>query len=452
MMTTTLSRGLREPAWLPGPTAFLGSRPEPAGVSERTFEAQIREFTARYAALWQETQTGTPVMGEPLDREQQRNRERTADAFIRSLEASVQRYPETEPERAAWRERFFEELRPFATRCLDFPERCQQIMFSPAYRRATGEFVRRAKAFDPAIEVDDLFQALRNVWIANSIQILLGREVSLPAALFAYSMLYPFTDNYLDDPRVPDAAKRQMDDWLGRRLRGLPVAPPDALGRDIVRLVDLIDGVYPAAEFPEVRQSLCAIHRAQMKSLRQQDRQHPLSAAEVLHVSIEKGGTSVLADGYLVAGRLTEAEADFLFGYGVLLQLLDDLQDVGRDLRAGHATLFSHGAAAGPLDALTSRLNDFLRRVLGNSERFADSRFDAVKELIERGCRLLILNAAAVNVEFFSAGYASRLETFSPFSFAFIRDRRTTLGRKYAKAKRTLERERGLDSVLRVLD
>lgn len=451
MMTTALSSGLRERAGLPGSAAGLWPPPEPVALPERAFEAQIREFTTRYAALWHATQPRTPQMGEPSDRHQQRDREGAADALIRSLEAAVQRYPDSEPERAAWRERFFEELRPFATRCLGFSERCQQIMFSPAYRHVTTEFVCHAKAFDPTIQVEDLFQALRNVWIANSLQILLDREVTLSPALFAYSMLYPFTDNYLDDPRRPDAAKRQMDDWLGRRLHGLPVSPPDAHGRDIVRLVELIDGDYPANNYPEVRLSLRAIHRAQISSLGQQDRRHPLSAAELLQISIEKGGTSVLADGYLVAGRLSEAEADFLFGYGVLLQLLDDLQDVGRDLRAGHATLFSRDAPAGPLDELTSRLCDFMRRVLGFSERFADRRFDAVKELIERGCRLLILQAVALNVEFFSPAFAAALESYSPFGFAFIRDRRRTLERKYRKARRTLERERGLDSILRVL-
>src|SRR4030067_480163 len=49
---------------------------------------------------------------------------------------------------------------------------------------------------------------------------------------------------------------------------------------------------------------------------------------------------SVLANGYLVAGRLDPADEDFCFGFGTFLQLADDLQDVAEDADCGHRTLF----------------------------------------------------------------------------------------------------------------
>lgn len=51
----------------------------------------------------------------------------------------------------------------------------------------------------------------------------------------------------------------------------------------------------------------------------------PLSELETLTVYLAKGGASVLADGYLVAGKLTKDQEYFLFGYGAYLQLLDDI-------------------------------------------------------------------------------------------------------------------------------
>ena len=39
---------------------------------------------------------------------------------------------------------------------------------------------------------------MRNVWIGNNLQMLLGVPVCLTQGLFAYSMLYPVTDNVLD--------------------------------------------------------------------------------------------------------------------------------------------------------------------------------------------------------------------------------------------------------------
>lgn len=54
-------------------------------------------------------------------------------------------------------------------------------------------------------------------------------------------------------------------------------------------------------------------------------------ADHVLALSVAKGGASLLADGYLVRGELGPGEAELCFGYGVFLQLLDDLQDVAAD-------------------------------------------------------------------------------------------------------------------------
>jgi hypothetical protein len=60
---------------------------------------------------------------------------------------------------------------------------------------------------------------------------------------------------------------------------------------------------------------------------------------DILAMSIEKGGSSVLADAYLINGTLTEKEATFFFGYGVLLQICDDLQDGKKDLQEQHMGL-----------------------------------------------------------------------------------------------------------------
>jgi hypothetical protein len=440
--------GRAERAEIRDPVAL---HPPPAGVTPSTFAADLHQFITKYMALWQESGAEPPSLGEPFDPRQQQHHERHADAFIKWSEGWLKRYPASEAERTVWRERLIDKLKQFSQEGLGFPERCVQILFSPAYRRTTAEFLRQAKAFDPTAEVDSLFQALRNVWIGNSLQILLDREVTLGAPIFAYSLLYPYTDNYLDNPHVPQAAKQEMDDWLGRRLNGVPVAPGSPHETAIVRLVDLIDGAYPADAFPEVHLSLRAIHRAQTKSLRQQRPSPSLSEMELLRISVEKGGTSVLADGYLVAGRLTRPEADFMFGYGVLLQLLDDLQDLRQDLQAAHVTLFTAGAKRGPLDPMTNRLYDFMERVLRSSDRFANPRIDALSELIQRSCSCLILHAVAANSGSFSAEYLRWLESHSRFSFAFVRDRRQTAEAACKRAKRTLERERNLESVLGVL-
>jgi len=55
----------------------------------------------------------------------------------------------------------------------------------------------------------DIFQASRNAWTTNGLQIILGMPARLTPAIFGYSMLYPCTDNYLDHPGVSTADKNR---------------------------------------------------------------------------------------------------------------------------------------------------------------------------------------------------------------------------------------------------
>ena len=66
--------------------------------------------------------------------------------------------------------------------------------FPQIFFRITGDFSRCAHVFACGILIDDLYQALRNVWIMMSFQVLFDRTVELTNSVFAYSMLYPFTD------------------------------------------------------------------------------------------------------------------------------------------------------------------------------------------------------------------------------------------------------------------
>jgi hypothetical protein len=87
--------------------------------------------------------------------------------------------------------------------------------------------------------------------------------------------------------------------------------------------------------------------------------QENLSADDLLAQSVEKGGTSVLTVGFLTNGVLDYAEADFLFGFGVSLQFIDDLQDIEEDLTNRHTRLFSREALYSPLDGIVKRLLNF---------------------------------------------------------------------------------------------
>jgi hypothetical protein len=409
--------------------------------SSATFESSLVEFIASYAAMWQAASRATPSLGKLIDEPRQRQSEQKASRFLRWLEEWLPRYPKSEAKRATADAQLMDRLDPLMTDCLGFPVKSQGLLLGAGYRGATGQFVRAAKGFAADMDPGDLFQALRNVWVANSIQVFLGRPVKLSPSIFGYSMLYPYTDNYLDDPKRSRDAKAAMGDWLTRRLGHRPSPPRSTREKDVAHLLGLIDQDYPPGQFPEVHASLRAIHRAQVRSLAQQQSSRPLTDLELLEVSLEKGGTSVLADGYLVAGQLEKTEAHFLFGYGALLQLLDDLQDCRSDRAVGHETLFSRALGAGPLDELASRLHHFSRRVLASCRDFGGSRDHGLPALLERSSALSTLFAVAGNQECFSRPYLDQLEACSPFRFSFIEAQGKRRAEKLRQATRAaLER------------
>jgi hypothetical protein len=418
----------------------------------RSFPERIEDYTAGYAALWQAAGSGTPRLGPGVGPDEQASRERQADRCIADIERRLRQYPRTRARREIWREDFLRTLQAMAKGCLGFPEAGLKLFFNRTAMDATRQFIRDARAFDPTMSDESVFQALRNLWVIHNLQLLLENEIALSPAGFGYSMLYPWTDNHLDDPRIPERSKVAFGDWLDRRLAGACLTAPDAHAAQVGRLVAMIEECFGRENYPEVHLSLRAIHVAQMASLRQQQVGGVANEQSILAITFQKGGTSVLTDAYLVRGWLSEAEADFMFGYGVLLQLMDDLQDLRSDLTNRHATIFTRQAANGPLDEVTSRLWSFAQTVLWSSDRFASPRFEPLKTLIQENCKLLLLQSVARNRDFYSTGFADELETCSPFRFDYLRRREATIGSEHTKIAAFMRRKHGINSVLDALD
>jgi hypothetical protein len=382
---------------------------------------------------------------------EQRSNEREADLLIDSMEKELRRYPDKEKEQSAWRERLFLLLRRFGTESFLFSDSHFDIIFSSEYFAVTRAFARQAGAFNGSIETAALGQAIRNVWVMNCMQMFLGRRPYLSPSIFAYSMLYPYTDNYLDRPSLPRESKEMACRRLGLRLSGRALKPCDAYEAAVFRLVEMIEGEYARDDFPEVYSSLLAIHAGQIKSLRQQRKFCTLDDAALLRISVEKGGSSVLADGWLVGGRLSRDEADFAFGFGVMLQLLDDLQDLPDDRDAGHCTLFTRAASLEYLDSFTSRLWHFMHCVLDSMDCFADSRGLELRDLIRRSSTMLMLRAMAENAGLYSNEYLRRMERISPMSFVFLKNRRIAAEKRFARIRPALARRRNLRSIFDLL-
>jgi hypothetical protein len=430
--------------------APLHNRPEPLAFNEDHFRAELARMEARYTELWWQSSTAVPRLGPVRDPRQQRQTELQIDRFVDRMEEAFDAFPRQPAAQDAWRAQFRAEIRSFAEHALDVPAAHRELILSEPSFDATGAFTREARAFEPQLPIEDISQALRNFWIANLFQRFLDRDVASTPAIFGYSMLYPYTDNVLDDPRRSTAAKTAFNQRLGRRLGGEEVRGVDAHEQQVFRLVGLVESEYDRLAYPEVHAALRGIHGAQIRSLAQQGSPSPYEA-DILGLSVAKGGSSVLADGYLAAGRLSRSEADFFFGYGVFLQLIDDLQDVERDLADGHMTIFSETARTWPLDRITCRLVHFLEAVLARSERFADPRYDVLKDLVRTNSVQLVVQAVGRHRKRYTARFWHRLEPLALTRFAYARKNRSSLWRRYREANQRLSAERGIDSIFGAL-
>ncbi len=227
---------------------------------------------------------------------------------------------------------------------------------------------------------------------AGLLQLLLGRRLELTPAILAYSLLYPYSDNVLDDPKLSTAAKIAFNQRFRCRLAGQPLAAAGEREAVIDRLVSMVEDQYDRRTYPQVFASLLAIHAAQTRSLELMRAGAAPYEVDLLGVTFDKGGTSVLADAYLVAGELTAQQETFAFELGAFLQFVDDLEDVETDLAAGRLSVFA---------------------------------------LAARGA--LVLTAGRVRRRYTRA-YWRELESHAPFRFAFVDRLSGKLSRKIARS------------------
>lgn len=421
------------------------------------FAARMAVLREECAALWRATPAVLPELGPPSRWRRRYANGRAAARLIDGLGRAIESYPEDVAARPVWRAAIRDRLQSFGEARLGWPAGYRRLLLGDAFFDSALDFARRAHAFDPSLSLADLGQALRNVWIGNSLQMLLDLHVGLGPALFAYSMLYPLTDNLLDDPGLPAAAKRSFNAWLGRRLAGEACfarprsADPLARQRGADALVGLVEEDFPRRRFPDLYASLLAIHGGQVASLRQQGGAREVTDEELLSISCAKGGSSVVADLYVIAGQASVEEERFAFGYGVFLQLLDDLQDVEDDLAAGHETLFTRAARRGALDEPAARLARFIDALLDGGPLFTGPTFADRIDLIRRNCRALLVGAVAERPRRFTRRFRRRLEAVWPLGLAGMRRLRRRAQRRWRRADEALRRRTGSASALELL-
>ena len=182
----------------------------------------------------------------------------------------------------------------------------------------------------------------------------------------------------------------------------------------------MVEDQYDRRQYPQVYASLLAIHAAQTRSLALMQAGAAPYVVDLLGITFDKGGTSVLADAYLVAGDLSPQQATFAFELGAFLQFVDDLEDVEADLAAGRQSVFALAARDWRLDALTNRTFHFGAGVLAGLQELGLPAAAETQNFLQRGLNQALILAAGQVRRRYSRAYGHEIERHAPFRFAYV--------------------------------
>lgn len=307
------------------------------------------------------------------------------------------------------------EIKDFAINTLEMSSHAVDDVFKEEHFEPSQGFIKRAKELVPDLSRENLFQALRNVWVLHTMQMYLNKPVVLTDAAFAYSMLYPLTDNYLDNPKISKKDKFEFNQRFRHKI-----LTGEGVGRDqdesrVFLMIDIIESDWPRKEYPKVYHALAAILDGQNDSLYQQNMES-LFHKDLLSITFYKGGSSVLADAYLVGGDLTETEELFAFLYGVILQMADDIQDIDQDLKEQHYTMMNVQGTLGHLDIILGKLLHLIDNFLEEHYEQSTSQQQSLRELTKESVQLLVFEALMKSKKYVSKDMLKSIKEGSHFS------------------------------------
>jgi hypothetical protein len=378
------------------------------------------KFIAFCEKIWNDSPDDFPAFSTQYSPEIQREKEAHFSEYLRKFK-KVQEEIKSGKQKPD-NKKFFSAFSHFMQVIYGYSDEALSIILHPDMIQVSRSFFEQSKAFDPALKQEDIYQGLRNVWIMNGLQLLLGIRVELTPSILAYSLLYPYSDNILDDPSISFEEKLSFSERFEQRLAGTGKMADNHKENKISELVGFIEQQYDRNLFPEVHESLKAIHQAQTRSLQLVKKNNSFSDKEILSISFDKGGNSVLADGFLVAGRLSPDIQQFFFGFGVWLQLADDLQDIPEDLKSESLTLFTKTENQKNLPSLANRTFHFGRKILEDI-RYCHSEVSIpFSKVILQSIELMLIQSAGLNETYFSREYCQQLEQYSPVGFAFLKE------------------------------
>lgn len=377
---------------------------------------------------WLSASDSFPEFINAISNETQTLNEQNLRLIIEKFKLQLQKFPINPRKREKWKQMTLRMFKDFLyeetfINVHDYMDHQEIDLFQEELK----EFFHNARKFSPELSIEGVGQAARNYMVYAMFNEINHNRKSFSAPAFGYSMLYPFTDNYIDSIEYSDSEKEEFNQIIRDKIEGREVHTESSHHNKTCELLQMIEMEYPREDDPTVSNLLIMMLEAQEESLRQHDKEVKLSLEERLDISLYKGGISVLIDRYFVDKEVTEEDLVFYFGFGFLLQLTDDLQDIREDIINENQTILTL-VSNSEMNLNSDEISIYKReKIVNKMFHFVHLSFrnhiaedEEFKKFVLSNCYQLIYFSVYKSREYFSNEYMNQLSEYLPVNYQFI--------------------------------
>lgn len=314
---------------------------------------------------WLNTKDSFPDFLPTISKDIKTQNENYINVISEDFHKTLKSYPRLPLGRKKWKKNMFHQLDQvlYNETVIGIHNSMDQKTLSE-FQKELIDFLRKEREFAPELSLLDIGQAIRNYIVYAMFKQIHDAQDGFSLPAFGYSMLYPFTDNYIDSSQITDKEKAEYNKLIYDKISGKIIHPLSIHHKKTCELLQAIEDEYPREKDSRIYSLLLMMLEAQENSIRQQKKGIPLSLDERLDISLYKGGVSVLIDRFLVNKELTENDLLFYLGFGFFLQLADDLQDIEEDSKQVNQTIFTLNKSNDQEEKIVNKMLHFIQDII----------------------------------------------------------------------------------------
>ncbi|MEN8905133.1 MAG: class 1 isoprenoid biosynthesis enzyme, partial [Clostridiales bacterium] len=230
------------------------------------------------------------------------------------------------------------------------------------------------------------------------------------------------TDNYLDNPKIKFINKKNFSLNFKKRILGKKSEYKNKTEKIIYDFFSYIEKEHPRNSCRELYNTLYNLQNSQEFSfyLCNKITSEKNFYKNIFKISLEKGGLAVLADSLLIDNSISKSHMKLFYGLGTILQLIDDLTDIKKDIKTNNYTIFT-------LDIIeNSTLDESVQKTINYlftlfDENIFEKENFYLKDIFIELSMLMIFEAVGKNKYYFSHNFLNQLENYFSFEYSYFK-------------------------------